>query len=96
MCNLSQGIRDSAYSEGVIDGKNQGILIGKNQGILIGKNEGILIGKSEGIAIGKSEGMVCVLTEMVRDGLLTGADAARRAGMTEKEFYNKARQYGMA
>ncbi|MDO4336874.1 MAG: hypothetical protein Q4C91_02170 [Eubacteriales bacterium] len=45
-------------------------------------NRGIQAGKKEGIQTGKKD----TLLELVRDGLLTAAEAAKRLQMNEHEF----------
>lgn len=46
-----------------------------------GKSEGIQLGKSEGIRLGMN---VCI--SLIKDGLLSFAEAAKRLGMTEEEL----------
>ena len=46
-----------------------------------GKSEGIQLGRSEGIRLGMS---VCI--SLIRDGLLSLTEAAKRLGMTEEEL----------
>lgn len=43
-------------------------------------------GRSKGMKEGKKEGMIEAFVGMVKDGLLSMKDAAKRLGMTEKEF----------
>ena len=55
----------------------------KEEHALAGKlAEGIGIGREEGIGIGRLN----VLIELVKDGVLSVMEAARRAGMTVSEF----------
>lgn len=57
--------------------------------------EGRAEGKAEGRAEGKAEGMeigfLKALVSLVKDGILTITDAAKRAGMTVAEFENKTK-----
>jgi len=43
-------------------------------------------GREEGREEGKAEGRWGILTELVRDGIITVKEAAKRAGMTEEAF----------
>ncbi len=43
-------------------------------------------GREEGREEGKAEGRWAILTELVRDGIITVKEAAKRAGMTEEVF----------
>ena len=40
----------------------------------------------EGMREGRREGIISTLLDLVSDGILTVAQAAKRAGMTETEF----------
>ena len=55
---------------------------GIEKGIAKGREEGI----KEGIKKGIKEGTVNVLISLVKDGILSISDAARRAGMSEESF----------
>jgi flagellar biosynthesis/type III secretory pathway protein FliH len=55
--------------------------------------EGKAVGKAEGIAEGKAVGIAEALIGLVKDGILTMSEAAKRAGMNEAkfaEYMNKA------
>ena len=60
----------------------RGIEKGMEKGIAKGREEGI----KEGIKKGIKEGTVQVLISLVKDGILSISDAARRAGMSEESF----------
>ena len=45
--------------------------------------------REEGIEIGLERGTLLTLADLVQDGLLTLAQAAKKANMTEKEFEAK-------
>ena len=51
-----------------------------------GRAEGRAEGRVEGRAEGRAEGQITAFAELVKDGLLTIAEAAKRSGMTETEF----------
>ena len=63
-------------------GRNEGIAQGRSEGIAQGRSEGIAQGRSEG----RTEGKLSMLYELTKDGVLTLAEAAKRAGMSEKAF----------
>ena len=46
-------------------------------------------GRAEGRAEGLAEGKLAVLAEFVKDGLISMAEAAKRAGMNTTEFKSK-------
>ena len=58
---------------------------GRAEGIAEGRAEGEAKGRAEGIA----EGILNTLAGLVKDSILTLADAAKRAGMTTAEFEAK-------
>ena len=80
--------------EGIGIGRKEGIGIGREEGIGIGREEGIGIGREEGIGIGRKEGIdigqMIAFSGLVRDGILTVQDAARRMGISELEFEKQA------
>ena len=51
-----------------------------------GMEKGIAKGREEGIKEGIKEGTINVLISLVKDGILSISDAARRAGMSEESF----------
>ena len=53
--------------------------------------EGEAKGRAEGEAKGRAEGILETLFSLVRDGILTLSEAARRADMTETEFEAKTK-----
>ena len=54
-----------------------------------GLNEGWKEGRKEGRNEGRIEGVLETLASLVKDGVLTIAEAARRAGLTPAEFQAK-------
>jgi Tfp pilus assembly pilus retraction ATPase PilT len=54
-----------------------------------GRNEGI----KEGIKKGRNEGMIQTLCDLVKDGILTISEAAKRADMTEKIFVENMEKF---
>ena len=86
---LEEGIgigRKEGIEEGIGIGREEGIGIGREEGIGIGREEGIGIGRKEGIDIGKMR----AFSGLVRDGILTVQDAARRMGISELDFEKQA------
>lgn len=59
-------------------------------GLAEGRKEGISEGRTAGLAEGRREGILTTLTALVKDGILTVADAAKRAGMSDEDFRKKA------
>ena len=53
------------------------------------RNDSIAIGEARGVAIGEVKGFLEAMISLVKDGILTVADAAKRAGMTVAEFEEK-------
>ena len=92
MCEAIEGIRNDARAEGIALGRAKGIEDGIAQGIAQGKAEGIAQGKAEGIA----QGILKTLFSLVKDGVLTTADAAVRADMTVAEFEEKTKALELA
>ncbi|MDY3769554.1 MAG: hypothetical protein SOZ88_01985 [Lachnospiraceae bacterium] len=62
----------------------------RREGELIGEARGKAAGRAEGEAIGEARGMISTLARLVKDGLLSVEEAARRANMTTEEFKSKA------
>ena len=52
----------------------------------IAKEEGMEEGMEKGVAKGRAEGMLRTLCDLVKDGILSNMDAAKRAGMSLEEF----------
>ncbi len=53
-----------------------------------GLEDGLQKGRREGLLEGRREGLLDALVNLVRDGLLSAADAAKRADMSEDAFKN--------
>ena len=77
MCEAIEGIRNDARAEGLAAGKAEGLTAGKAEGL------------AEGKAVGIEVGILQTLLSLVKDGILTMSDAARRANMTVAEFERK-------
>ena len=73
MCIAIDEMREDARKEGW----NSGRISGKNEGIIEGRDEGIILGRMQ------------TLSDLVKDGILTLADAAKRAGLSPAEFQKK-------
>ena len=54
------------------------------------REEGHAAGLSQGIVQGRTQGMLSTLSYLVKDGILTIAVAAKKAGMTEEAFRKAA------
>ena len=57
----------------------------RNDSIAIGEARG----EARGVAIGEVKGFLDAMISLVKDGILTVADAAKRANMTVAEFEAK-------
>ena len=55
-----------------------------------GEKRGIAIGEKRGIVIGEKRGFVKALSELVKDGILSVSDAAKRADMSISSFMTEA------
>ena len=58
----------------------------REESIAIGEARGRAIGEARGLAIGERKGEQKILFELVKDGLLTIAQAAGSAKLTEEAF----------
>lgn len=54
-------------------------------------NEGIEAGREEG----RFQGILSTLNDLVKDGVLTVSEAARRASMTEENYVEQVKQLGL-
>ena len=59
---------------------------GRADGLAQGRAEGLAQGMAEGMAKGMEKGMLRTLCSLVKDGILSNLDAAKRAGMSLEEF----------
>ena len=59
---------------------------GEAKGRAEGHAKGLAEGEAKGKATGEIKGMITALRSLVKDGILTVAAAAKRAGMTEEAF----------
>ncbi len=71
----------------------RGIEEGRERGREEGRQEGRKEGRQEGIAAGKKEGILITLSDLVRKQMLTVADAAKQAGMSEEAFLAQMRRH---
>ena len=71
-------------------GREEGIAKGRAEGLAEGEAKGLAEGKAKGLAEGREEGMAkgrwTTLAELVREGILTLQEAAKKAGMSEEHF----------
>ena len=65
------------------------IALFKEDGRREGRAEGLAEGLAEGRAEGRAEGIIETLVSLVKDGILSVRDAAKRAGITEAAFEQK-------
>ena len=72
--------------EGIEKGRLEGRIEGMEKGRLEGRIEGMEKGRREGIKEGKLEGAVTTLASLVKDGILSIEDAAKRANMSVEMF----------
>ena len=82
MCEVLDFFEEKGRQEGIEEGRKEGIEEGRKEGIEEGRKEGIEEGRKEGI----EEGIRKALSGLVKDGILTTADAARRADLSIAEF----------
>ena len=82
MCEIYDKIQADGVAKGIEQGIAQGIEQGKKEGIA----QGIEQGKKEGIAQGEELGKLKTLAGLVKDGLLSLAEAAKRAETTPTDF----------
>ena len=75
--------------------ENRGIEIGIKKGIEKGIERGMEKGIEEGLERGKKQGVLTTLVLLVRDGLITVQEAAKRAQLTVPEFEARVRELQM-
>ena len=81
MCLTEYGF-DRALADQRRDGKEEGLKVG----LKVGRKEGREEGRKEGRKEGREEGRLETFVELVKDGLLSVKEAARRVNMTVPEF----------
>ena len=82
MCEAIEAMIRESTEKGKAEGRAEGRAEGKAEGRAEGKAEG----RAEGKVEGREEGIIEILSNLVKDGLLTLKDAAARANMTESAF----------
>ena len=85
MCLTEYGF-DRALADQRRDGKEEGLKVGLKVGRKEGRKEGREEGRKEGRKEGREEGRLETFVELVKDGLLSVKEAARRVNMTVPEF----------
>ena len=73
--------------------QQEGIEKGIKKGISIGEEKGRAEGRAEGEKTGILKGFIMALVGLVKDGVLTLAEAAKRADMTVEEFEMQSKLY---
>ncbi|MBR1757249.1 MAG: transposase, partial [Lachnospiraceae bacterium] len=48
-------------------------------------------GRAQGLAEGRQEGMLTVLSGLVKDGVITASEAAKRANLSQTEFLKRTK-----
>ncbi len=90
MCLAIEEMRNDAIAEGrakgMVEGKAEGIAEGRAEGMAEGMEKGLAEGMEKGMEKGIVEGIVSTLSALVKDGILTLAQAAERAHMSVAEF----------
>lgn len=81
-----RNIKEYFSNKSPIDLKIKVITESEKNNIVGEYNEIYENGKAEGMQQGMKQGMLKVLIEMVKDKLLSVIDAAKRLGVSEKEF----------
>ena len=59
---------------------------GKEDGFKLGKEDGFKLGKEDGFKLGKEDGKLYMLVSLVKQHLLSLADAARQLNISEADF----------
>ncbi len=71
-------------------GKEDGFKLGKEDGFKLGKEDGFKLGKEDGFKLGKEDGFklgnINMLTNLVKQHLLSLTDAARQLNISEADF----------
>ncbi|MBR1758418.1 MAG: hypothetical protein IJ744_06785, partial [Lachnospiraceae bacterium] len=89
---LAEGCRMLDQAEA--KGRAQGLAEGRRmlgQAEAKGRAQGLAEGRREGRQEGMREGMLNVLSGLVKDGILTSADAAKRANLSQTEFLKRTK-----
>ena len=81
MCEALEGLMKRSEAKG----RSEGIMEGRAEGRIEGRAEGRIEGRAEG----RSEGILETLASLVKDGLISLAEAAKRSNMTVSEFEDK-------
>lgn len=63
-------------------GKGAGLQLGRSEGLQLGRSEGLQLGRSEGLQLGAMN--ICI--SLIKDGIITLAEAVKRLGITEEEL----------
>ena len=63
-------------------GKEDGFKLGKEDGFKLGKEDGFKLGKEDGFKLGN----INMLTNLVKDSVITMTEAAKRLNISEADF----------
>ena len=90
--------RQQGYDEGYGEGREEGREEGRKEGVAIGEARGeargVAIGEARGEARGEERGLVRGIAKLVKNGVVSLAQAAEQLEMTEDEFVEKAAELG--
>ena len=79
MCNLSEGVYDRGFDNGVIlgmnKGRDEGMALGMDKGMALGMDKGIALGRDEGIAIGMDNSTLAAIKNMMNNIHITAKQA---------------------
>ena len=83
---LIESCTAEAMEKGMEKGRAEGMEKGRAEGMEKGRAEGMEKGRAEGMKKGMEKGILATLTDLVRKGLLSLANAAEQAHMSEADF----------
>ncbi len=86
VCEAIRIMQDRSEEKGRLEGRQEGRLEGRQEGRLEGRQEGRQEGRLEGRQEGRLEGFLEALFGLVRDGILSITEAAKRADMDALDF----------
>ena len=94
MCEVLDYVEAKGRAQGLAEGcrmLDQAEAKGRAQGLAEGRREGRQEGMQEGRQKGMLEGMLNVLSGLVKDGILTASEAAKRANLSQTEFLKRTK-----
>lgn len=82
MCEALDLIRKKEREKSLAEGEAKG----KAEGLVEGKAEGRAEGKAEGLVEGELIGKIRAFAELVKEGVFSQKEGARRCGISEEAF----------